>query len=67
MDPMKTRFEEISNLVNDCIISNNSVILVQLILQLEKDYKELAELSTFGEYSSDWTHEEVLDYITEEM
>jgi hypothetical protein len=66
MDPMKTRFEEIESLVNDCIISNNSIILVQLIVQLEKDYRELAQLATFGEYKNDWTHEQVLDYITEE-
>ena len=63
---MKTRFEEIESLVNDCIISNNSIILVQLIVQLEKDYRELAQLTTFGEYKNDWTHDKVLDYITEE-
>jgi hypothetical protein len=37
-----------------------------LIVQLEKDYRELAQLATFGEYKNDWTHEQVLDYITEE-
>jgi hypothetical protein len=63
---MKARFEEVERLVNDCIISNNSVILIQLIIQLEKDYKELAKLSTFGAYEDGWTHEEVLDYVTEE-
>ena len=62
----KTRFEEIEDLVNDCVISNNTVILTQLILQFEKDYKELAELTTFGMYKDDWTHTELLNYITEE-
>lgn len=62
----KTRFEEIESLVDDCVISNNTVILTQLIVQLEKDYKELAELATFGAYKDDWTHIELLNYITEE-
>ena len=62
----KDRFEEIENLVNDCIISNNTIILTKLILQLEKDYKELAQLATFGKYEDNWTHIELLNYITEE-
>jgi len=62
----KTRFEEIEDLVNDCVISNNTVILTQLIIQLEKDYRELAKLTTLGKYEDSWTHIEVLNYVTEE-
>jgi hypothetical protein len=63
---MKTRFEEIDSLVHDCVLSNNTIILVQLIVQFEKDYKELAKLATLGEYKDNWTHLEVLNYVTTE-
>lgn len=63
---MKTRFEEIAQLVDDCIISNNTIVVIQLIVQLEKDYKEIAKLATLGRYEDTWTHHEVLNYITEE-
>jgi hypothetical protein len=58
------KLESIRRLVNDCYISNNGNILAELIFKLEKDYVELAELSTDGAYNRNWTHEEVLDYLT---
>ena len=61
---MTKREEEIENLVYDCIFAHQETIIVQLIYQLEKDYKELARLVTMDEYKSDWTHKQVLDYIT---
>ena len=61
---MTKREEEIENLVYDCIVAHQETIIVQLIYQLEKDYKELARLVTMDEYKSDWTHKQVLDYIT---
>lgn len=61
---MTKREEEIENLVYDCIVAHQETIIVQLIHQLEKDYKELARLVTMDEYKSDWTHKQVLDYIT---
>lgn len=63
---MKTRLEEIESLVNDCVISNNTIILSQLICQFEKEYKELAKLATLGAYENKWSHIEVLNYITKE-
>ena len=63
---MKTRSEIIRKLVNDCIVSHNEEVIIQLILKLELEYKEIAELSTFGEYTGTWTHQQVLRYITEE-
>lgn len=61
---MTKREEKIENLVYDCIVAHQETIIVQLIYQLEKDYKELARLVTMDEYKSDWTHKQVLDYIT---
>jgi hypothetical protein len=58
------KLESIRRLVNDCYISNNGNILAELIFKLEHDYVELAELSTDGAYNRNWTHEEVLDYLT---
>jgi len=60
----EAKLESIRKLVNDCYISNNGNILAELILKLENDYVELAELSTDGAYNRSWTHEEVLDYLT---
>ena len=61
---MNNREEEISQLVQDCFIAHQEIILIKLIVQLEKEYKEIAQLSTLGEYNPNWTHKEVLDYIT---
>ena len=61
---MNNREEEISQLVQDCLIAHQEIILIKLIVQLEKEYKEIAQLSTLGEYNPNWTHKEVLDYIT---
>lgn len=58
------RLEAIQKLVNDCFVSHNDVILAQLIFKLEHNYVELAELSTDGAYNRNWTHEEILDYLT---
>jgi hypothetical protein len=32
--------------------------------QFGLEYRQLAELSTMGEYKATWTHNDVLDYIT---
>lgn len=60
------REEILSALVMDCIISHNEAIIVKLLAELEKQYQELAKLSTMGEYKDDWTHQQVLDYVTYE-
>lgn len=61
------RQNAIETLVADCLIAHQETIIVKLIVQLEEDYKELATLSTMGEYKPSWTHKKVLDYITKEM
>lgn len=58
------KIKAINSLLNDCIISHNEDIIVQMIYRLELEYRELAELSTMGEYRATWTHSELLDYIT---
>ncbi|NBP01311.1 MAG: hypothetical protein EBU90_14440 [Proteobacteria bacterium] len=60
----EAKLEAIRKLVHDCYISNNGNMLAELIFKLEHDYVELAELSTDGAYNRNWTHEEVLDYLT---
>jgi len=66
MDDDYEREEMLAALVTDCIISHNEAIIVKLLAELEKQYQELARLSTMGEYKSDWTHKQVLDYVTYE-
>jgi hypothetical protein len=56
--------EELYTLVNECIITHNEALLVELIYRLEKEYVDIALLSTMGEYKGNWTHTEVLNYIT---
>lgn len=59
--------ETIRSLVYDCVNSNNIEIMVQIIIQLKKDYQDLAKLSTMGYYDGKQTHKEVMDYITFEI
>ena len=57
----------LETLVSDCFLANQESIIVKLIMQLEDDYKELATLGTMGKDEVDWTHKQVLDYITKEL
>lgn len=56
--------EEIRDLVDQCLLTHNTEILVNLIFYLEKDYIDIARLGTLDAYKSSWTHEEVLNYMT---
>lgn len=58
--------EAIRSLIYDCVNSNSIEILVQIVIQLKKDYQDLAKLSTMGYYDGRQTHQEVLDYVTYE-
>lgn len=60
------KIDAIRKLLSDSILSHNEELIVNLIFKLEKEYIELAELSTFGEYNNTWTHQQVLKYVTEE-
>lgn len=59
--------DDIRELVNDCIFTNNIEILVHLIHRLQHEYVEIARLATMDEYKKHWTHHEVLNHITYEM
>tara|TARA_B100001778_G_scaffold224996_1_gene186722 strand:- start:422 stop:637 length:216 start_codon:yes stop_codon:yes gene_type:complete len=59
--------EDIRELVEECILTHNELILVELIYRLEKEYVEVSELSTLGEYKASWSHHDVLNYITYNM
>lgn len=59
--------ETIRSLIYECINSNNIEIMVQIIIQLKKDYQDLAKLATMGYYDGKQTHKEVMDYITFEV
>ena len=38
--------DDIRDLVEECILTHNELILVELIYRLEKEYVEVSELST---------------------
>lgn len=61
---MPSDIEQIRVLVNECILTHNEEVLVELISRLESDYVDVARLATFDSYKTDWTHQEVLDFIT---
>ena len=65
--PQKTRIDLIRELVEECFLTHNEEVLVKMIFNLEKDYREVAVLSTLGEYNDSWTHHQLLNYITKEM
>ncbi len=56
--------EQIEDLVNECINTHNELILVELIYRLEHEYIDIARLATYDDYKKNWTHQEVVNYIT---
>lgn len=61
---MSDKHEDIEALVYECIATHNEIILIELIRNLEKEYIDLASLSTFGEYKTHWSHNDVMNYVT---
>lgn len=58
--------ENIQELVNECVKTDKLDFLAKIIHNLQKNYEELALLSTDGNYSQKWSHKKVLDYVTYE-
>lgn len=58
--------KNIQELVDECVKTNKLDFLAKLISNLQKNYEELALLSTDGNYSQKWSHQKVLDYVTYE-
>lgn len=67
MEENKQDVQEMLQLINECIKNNNLTFLATLICKLQKDYEDIAKLCTAGNYTSVWTHKQVLDFITYEM
>jgi hypothetical protein len=51
-------------MVEACIKKKETAFLAKLILKLQKDYLEVAKLSSDGRYKETWTHANLLDYLT---
>lgn len=51
-------------IIDECIKTDRLTFLANMFITLQKDYQEVAYLSTDGEYKSSWTHKQVLDYLT---
>ena len=51
-------------MVEECIKKKETKFLAKLILKLQKDYIEVAKLSSDGRYKETWTHAKLLDYLT---
>ena len=66
MSDNNLKIEDIKNLVDKCIKNEKLDFLSNLIYTLQENYKELAALSTDGNYHSGWSHTRVLDYLTYE-
>jgi len=62
----KKDINDIRKLVNECIDEGKVEFLTNLIYTFQKNYIEVAELCTEGEYNISWSHKKLLDYITYE-
>jgi hypothetical protein len=51
-------------IIDECIKTDRLTFLANMLITLQKEYQELALLSTDGEYKSSWTHRQVLDCVT---
>lgn len=67
MEPHSKQTQAMLDLINECIKNENYIFLANLLSQLKTDYEELARLSTDGYYQHNWTHKQVLDYLTYEQ
>ena len=54
-------------IIEEAIKNNKIEFIANLIVTLQKDYIDLALLSTDGQYKENWTHTQTLDYITYEQ
>ena len=62
----KRTIKETLDLIEECVYSNKLEFLAELIVKLETEYIEIARLTTDDNYQPNWTHLQVLDYITYE-
>ena len=67
MSDNKRTVKETLDMIEGCVYSNKLEFLAQLIVRLESEYIELARIGTDDNYQSNWTHIQVLDYMTYEQ
>lgn len=63
----RSNIDEIRVLVYECMATHNEEIVIELIARLEKQYIDIASLATLGQYDENWSHEDLLSYMTYEM
>lgn len=66
-DQLYSDKESMRKLVEESIESHRVGFLVELLCKLQDDYIDLARLATDDNYQANWTHKQVLDYITYEL
>lgn len=59
--------EALKGLVEEAIRLHKIDFLVSLISKLQDEYMDIAKLATEGSYQVNWTHKQVLDFITYEL
>jgi type IV secretory pathway VirB4 component len=67
MSDNKRTIKETLDMIEGCVYSNKLEFLAQLIVRLESEYVELARIGTDDNYQPNWTHIQVLDYMTYEQ
>ena len=55
---------EMTQLINECVKNYQVEFFAGIVCKLQREYKEVCELSTDGDFQSTWTHQQVLDYLT---
>lgn len=63
--PLRTRTDELKDLVEECFLVHRKDIIVNMLIKLESEYKQLAKLATCNKYTSGWTHDDVLKYVSD--
>jgi hypothetical protein len=64
MNNDKHEIQTMLAIVEDCVKNNKLEFLASVLFKLQREYKEVCELSTDGDYQVTWTHQQVLDYLT---
>lgn len=64
---MNTKKQQTVDMIEECMHNNRIEFLAELIIRLENEYIEIAKLSTDNNYQPNWTHIQVLDYLTYEQ
>ena len=67
MEENPARVSAMLKIVHQAIKDDNLQFLATLLAKLQQDYEEIATLSTDGSYQPNWTHTQVLDYLTYEQ